>query len=55
MSAVARPVMTAEAAIGRERNRSVTPRAASALTADKVAPIPNTIVMANMPGMRKSR
>ena len=55
MSAAARPAMTAEAAMGRERNRSVTPRAASALTADRVAPIPNTMVMANMPGMRKSR
>jgi hypothetical protein len=47
--------MTAEAAMGIERNRSVMPRAASALTAVRVAPIPNTMVMANMPGMRKSR
>jgi hypothetical protein len=55
MSAAARPVMTAEVAIGMERNRSATPRAASVLTADRVVPIPKTMVMANMPGMRKSR
>jgi hypothetical protein len=55
MSAAARPTTTAEVAIGMERKRSVTPRAASVLTTVRVAPIPNTIVMANMPGMRKSR
>ena len=47
--------MTAGVAMGIDRNRSVIPRAASALTADKVAPIPNTMVMANMPGTRNSR
>ena len=50
MSAAARPAMTAAAVMGMERNRSVTPLAASALTAVRVAPIPNTIVTANMPG-----
>ena len=55
MSAAARPVMTAAVAMGIDRNRSVIPRAASALTAVRVAPIPNTMVMANMPGIRKSR
>ncbi|MCP2294045.1 hypothetical protein APR11_000449 [Nocardia amikacinitolerans] len=55
MSAHARPSTTADEDTGMERNRSVMPRAASAPTATMVAPMPKTMVMANMPGSRNSR
>jgi hypothetical protein len=54
-SATARPASGADAAIGIERNRSVTPFAASAVTAATVDSRPNSIVIANMPGSRNSR
>jgi hypothetical protein len=54
-SAPARPTTTAEGAIGIERNRSVTPLAASTLIEVIVAPMPKTIVIAYIPGRRKSR
>jgi len=55
MSAALRPTTTAGWAIGMERNRSVTPLALSAATAEIVAAAPNIIVCANMPGIRNSR
>jgi hypothetical protein len=50
-----RPATTADGAIGIERNRSVIPRAASVLTATMVVSMPNSMVSANIPGMRNSR
>ena len=55
MSAPLRPSTTAAWDIGIDRNRSVTPLAASVATAVNVASRPKTIVRANMPGMRNSR
>ena len=55
MSAALRPSTTADCDIGIDRNRSVTPLAASAVTAVNVASRPKTIVRAKMPGMRNSR
>ena len=55
MSAAPRPATTAERAIGIDRNRSVTPRAASVVTATMVASTPKSMVRANMPGIRNSR
>ena len=46
-----RPSTTADDAIGIERNRSVTPRSASAVM---VSPAPKAIIMTSMPGIRKS-
>ena len=54
MSATARPPTTAERAI-MARNRSVTPRAASVVTATMVASTPKSMLRANMPGRRNSR
>ncbi|SLI32459.1 Uncharacterised protein [Mycobacteroides abscessus subsp. abscessus] len=53
-SAAHRPATTAALLIGRERNRSVTPLAASAATAAMVDSSPNSMVIANMPGIRYS-
>ena len=50
-----RPATTADGAIGIERNRSVTPRSTSVATAVMVSPIPNTMVITKMPGIRNSR
>ncbi len=55
MSATPRPATTAERAIGMDRNRSVTPLAASVVTATMVASRPKSMVRANMPGIRNSR
>jgi hypothetical protein len=55
MSATLRPTSTADGAIGSDRNRSVTPFAASSSTATIVVDIPKSMVMPNMPGIRKSR
>ena len=55
MSATARPPVTAERAMGMARNRSVTPRAASVVTATMVASTPKSMLRANMPGRRNSR
>jgi hypothetical protein len=49
-SAAALPTSTAECDIGMERNRSVMPRCASVTTAIIVLPIPDSIVIVNMPG-----
>ena len=55
MSAMPRPATTAERAMGMARNRSVTPLAASVVTAIMVASTPNSMLRANMPGIRNSR
>ncbi len=49
-----RPSTTAEE-IGIDRKRSMIPRCASLTTAAIVAPIPNAIVWANIPGIRNAR
>ncbi len=49
MSAAARPTSTADACMGIERKRSVTPLAASVTIAAKVVSMPKNMVMANMP------
>ena len=54
MSDTARPRSTEAADIGIERNRSVTPLSASWVTAIIVSPVPNAIVITNMPGIRNS-
>ncbi len=55
MSAVQRPVTIADGAMGSERKRSITPRSMSVATTVMVLPMPNAMVMAKMPGIRKSR
>ena len=55
MSAAPRPATTAERAIGMARNRSVTPRAESVVTATMVASTPKSMLRANIPGIRNSR
>ena len=54
MSAIPRPAMTAEPAIGSERKRSVMPRLASVTIAVMVPSRPNTAVSASMPGTSTS-
>jgi hypothetical protein len=49
-----RPARTALAETGIARMRSVTPLAVSFVTATTNDSIPNSIVMASMPGIRKS-
>ena len=54
MSAMHRPSTTAAELIGSDRNRSVTPLAASALTAVIVDSNPKSIAMVKIPGIRKA-
>ena len=54
MSAMHRPSATAAGLIGSDRNRSVTPLAASALTAVIVDSSPKSIAMVKIPGIRKA-
>ena len=49
-----RPSTTAAELIGSDRNRSVTPLAASALTAVIVDSNPKSIAMVKIPGIRKA-
>jgi hypothetical protein len=55
MSATQRPRTAAEALIGSDRKRSVTPLAASVVMAIIVVSKSKSMVVANMPGIRNSK